>query len=225
VPDAEFRIVLRDGRYALLDGRKRIVTASSAERLLELMESVVHHAVAQAARRRLFVHAGVVAWNGRAIVIPGRTMTGKSTLVAALTRAGAEYYSDEFAVLDGAGLVRPYAKRLSLRRPAGAPERPLPEELGGRRGHAPVPLGLVVVTRHQRGRRWQPRPISQAEAMMALFANTVLARVRPRYALATLKRAVDGCGGIEGPRGSADEAAHGILSRLERLMSAGSVKG
>ena len=43
----------------------------------------------------------IVTWGrGRAIVIPGRTFSGKSTLVAELVRAGATYYSDEYAVED-----------------------------------------------------------------------------------------------------------------------------
>ena len=56
----------------------------------------------------LFIHTGVVGWQGRAIVIPGRSMTGKTTPVKVLVEAGATYYSDEFAVLDKQGQVHPY---------------------------------------------------------------------------------------------------------------------
>ena len=59
-------------------------------------------------RERVFVHAGVVGWKGHAIVIPGRSRSGKTTLVAELVKAGAEYYSDEFAVLDAEGRVHPF---------------------------------------------------------------------------------------------------------------------
>jgi uridine kinase len=41
------------------------------------------------------------------IAIPGRSFSGKTSLVTALVRAGAVYYSDEFAVIDRDGLVRP----------------------------------------------------------------------------------------------------------------------
>jgi hypothetical protein len=63
--------------------------------------------VAENARRWIFVHAGVVAWRGQAIVIPGATQSGKTSLVAALVRAGAEYFSDEYAVFDARGRVHP----------------------------------------------------------------------------------------------------------------------
>ncbi len=56
----------------------------------------------------VFVHAGVAVAEGKAIVIPAPTFSGKSALVAALVAAGAEYFSDEFAVL------RPDGNRDSL---------------------------------------------------------------------------------------------------------------
>jgi hypothetical protein len=43
------------------------------------------------------------------MVLPGKSFAGKTTLVAALVRAGAEYWSDEYAVLDANGDVHPYA--------------------------------------------------------------------------------------------------------------------
>jgi len=75
---------------------------------VSLLTGRVSRYIALWARRRVFVHAGVVAWQGRAVLIPGRTLSGKSWLVRALVRAGAEYYSDEFAVLDARGRVHPY---------------------------------------------------------------------------------------------------------------------
>src|SRR5262245_100418 len=52
---------------------------------------------ASMAPRLAFVHAGVVGWRGKAIVIPGFSHSGKSTLTAALVRAGATDWSDKSA--------------------------------------------------------------------------------------------------------------------------------
>ena len=71
--------------------------------------------VAEFSTPHLMMHAGVVAWKGKAIVLPGTSHAGKTTLVTALVEAGATYYSDEYAVLDAKGHVSPYARRLSLR--------------------------------------------------------------------------------------------------------------
>ena len=91
--------------------------------VLEALERDLQLYVAEQARRRVFVHAGVVGWRGRAIVIPGCTMSGKTTLVKALVEAGATYYSDEYAVLDERGRMHPYLKPLSVREDGAAARR------------------------------------------------------------------------------------------------------
>src|SRR5258706_3289708 len=88
-------------RFSLLY-RDDVKVARSLEptAIVSALESDLQLYLAERARRRIFVHAGVVGWQGRAVLIPGHSMSGKSTLVAALVRAGASYYSDEYAVLD-----------------------------------------------------------------------------------------------------------------------------
>ena len=71
---------------------------------------------------------------------------GQETLVAALVRAGATYYSDEYALIGADGRVRPYARDLSLRRARG-PVRVDPKRLG-RVGRTALPVGLVVLCRY-----------------------------------------------------------------------------
>ena len=118
----------------------------------------------------LFVHAGVVGWQGRAILIPGRSMTGKTTLVKALVEAGATYYSDEFAVLDKSGRVQPYPVPLSIRGNNGQSGCKTPvESLGGQAGVEPLPMGLVVVTEYQSKATWRPRKLSPGPALLALM--------------------------------------------------------
>ena len=200
-------------------GSKLVARAMEIDEAMDVMESDLHTRVSLFARDRLFVHAGVVAWRGRAIVIPGRTHSGKSSLVEALVRAGATYYSDEFAVVDAKGRVHPYSKPLSLRGPDGdVPRRVAVEQIGGRVGRRPVPLGLVVDTAYRVGGRWRPRWGSPAQAMMALFDNTVLARIRPRFALDTLEAAAGTAGMrgvLRGPRGEAADMATAVLERID----------
>jgi hypothetical protein len=104
-------------RYVIYINAQEAAKAESFEEALDLLESLLHFQAAQAAREYVFIHAGVVAWEGRAIVLPGRSMSGKTSLVAALIGKGATYYSDEYTVLDKDGYVHPYPKDLSLRTP------------------------------------------------------------------------------------------------------------
>src|ERR1700749_911879 len=87
--------------YLLYAGAELIARALDAQAVFERLESDLQLYVAERAPRRVFVHAGVVGWKGRAVVIPGRSLSGKTTLVVELVRAGAEYYSDEDAVQSG----------------------------------------------------------------------------------------------------------------------------
>jgi hypothetical protein len=171
----------------------------------------------------LFVHAGVVGWQGpagwKAIVIPGRSMTGKTTLVKALLEAGAVYYSDEFAVLDKQGRVHPYPLPLSLRDKNGQPGRKISaESLEAEIGVEPLPLGLVVVTEYQSEARWRPRKLTPGQALLALMDNTVAARREPAYSMPILKQAVAGAVTIKSKRGEAKKIAPVLLARLEKFL-------
>jgi hypothetical protein len=157
----------------------------------------------------------VVAWRGRAIVIPGRSFSGKSSLVAALVRAGATYYSDEYAVFDARGRVHPFPAPLSLRGADGErPTRHPPESLGRRPGTRPLPVGRVAVSPYRQGARWRPRRLTPGQGVLALLANTVPARERPAAALAALQRAVVAAPVLKGARGEASEVAGVLLENV-----------
>ena len=148
-------------RFNLLysDGA-RLLRTHDLEETLGQLELDLELYIADRAPRRTFVHAGVVGWKGQAIVIPGRSFSGKSSLVKALVKAGASYYSDEFAVLDERGRVHPYPIPLVIRpgRDGGPPMKYRAEELGGAAGVSPLPVGLVLITRYVSGTRFRPRP-------------------------------------------------------------------
>ncbi|HQX81124.1 MAG TPA: hypothetical protein PKW63_05165 [Vicinamibacterales bacterium] len=168
------------------------------------------------AQNCVFLHAGVVGWRGRALIIPGRSMTGKTTLVSALVRAGAEYYSDEFAVLDKAGQVHPYPVPLSVRGTAGEPGVRTPvESLGGQAGTGPLPLGLIVVTRYAPTATWCPLPLSPAVALLACMDNAVAAQREPESTMPILRLAVLGAHAIESERGEASVVAPLLLQELD----------
>ena len=128
---------------------------------LGMLDAQIRTFIAANARDRIFVHAGVVARDGRALVIPGESFTGKTTLVSALVEAGATYYSDEYAVLDHDGRVHPYRRRLSIRSNDGTPtqERHVTDP-GGVAPQDCAELAVVVVTRYRRSVEWQPKRLS-----------------------------------------------------------------
>ena len=186
-----------------------------------LMDAFAQHAelvTAFHARDCLFVHAGVVGWRGQALLIPGRSMTGKTTLVKALVESGATYYSDEFAILDKEGLVHPYPRPLSIRDSKGIPDKTPVDLLGGEAGSEPLPPGLVVVTAYQSGAAWNPRRLTPGQALLALMDNTVAARRNPAYTMPVLKQVVTRATALTSKRGKAEEVAPLLLAQLEKSL-------
>ncbi len=186
-------------------------TRSFAE-LLEQFESHVQLTVAEYAPRRVFVHAGVVEWQGKAIVMPGMSFSGKSTLVAELLRAGATYYSDEYAVIDANGRVHPYARQLRMRGPE-AMKRMRAKDFGADTGAKSLPIGLVITTRFKDGARWRARKLSRGKAVLELLANTVSARSQPEMALSFLSKAVASATSLKSSRGEARDLVEWLARR------------
>jgi hypothetical protein len=188
---------------------------ASLDVALGLLDAQIRAFVALHAPEYIFVHAGVVARDGRALVIPGTSFSGKTTLVAALVRAGATYLSDEYAVLDAGGRVHPFARRLSIRGADGVPTRDQPvEELGGVAGRASLPVGSVLVTRYSRGADWQPRRLSAGAGALALLSNTIPAQQRPQASLRAVSRALADATVLRSDRGEATGVADLILDEL-----------
>jgi hypothetical protein len=183
------------------------------ETVADALGSDVQLFVAEMAQARVFVHAGAVGWQGQAIIVPGPSLSGKTTLVTALVRAGATYYSDEYAVLDAEGRVHPYPGPLSIRQPDGGRRRWPVEALGGRRGLGALPVGVVVVSEYRAGARWQPRRLSAGSGALAILENTVSARRQPEVALATLRKVVVNAEIWEGVRGEADAMVQSLLRK------------
>ena len=186
--------------------------------VLDAFEDHAKLLTADRAEGRLFVHAGAVAWRGRGIVIPGRSHSGKTTLVRSLVDAGAEYYSDEFAVLDPHGWLHPYALPLSIRTSDAQPAlRTRVEVIGGRTGTSPVPVRLIVVTSYRRYAKWRPHLLSHGQAFLALMENTVAARRAPETAMAVLRPAALRAKTIKTIRGNARSVAAAVLAEADDL--------
>jgi hypothetical protein len=181
---------------------------------LTLLEAQVRIHVGLNAPSRIFVHAGVVAHEGRVIVLPGLSMAGKTTLVLALVRAGAVYYSDEFAVLDERGLVHPYAKPVSIRDGDQIQSDHEIERFGGVAGDEALEVNAVVFAEYRPGAEWSPIELSPGRAALTMFRNTLAAIKRSEEAMRTIKLAVDGALLLEGDRGEASEMAQPLLHRI-----------
>jgi hypothetical protein len=207
-------------RFGLLYGDvQQLARTMHVEDLHEALESDMDFYLAQAARQRLFVHAGVVGWKGQAIVIPGRSQSGKSTLVKAFLEAGASYYSDEYAVFDKRGRAHPFPRLLSIRGDTHKTRSRLSaESLGSQTGTVPLSVGVVALTSYRAGAQWRPRVLSPGRGTLGLLANALTARERPEQALDTLGNVVRWAPVLAGARGEAVGTVASILRFVERSI-------
>jgi hypothetical protein len=170
--------------------------------------------IAEHADDGVFVHAGCVAFDGRAIVLPGSTHSGKTTLTRALLDAGAVYLSDEYAIVDGDGRVRPYVRPLSLRDATGRVRR-LRVHTQPTASSASVAL-IAFLSYDASVDDLDVTPLSRSETVLQILMHTVPAQARPKDSLRAATAAARGAVGVMGARGDAGAAAALLISVLER---------
>lgn len=173
--------------------------------------------IAERAAGVICVHAGVVGWKGKGLVVPARTFAGKTTLIKELTNLGAIYYSDDCAVLDENGLVHPFPKTLSLRGLAGKFEQveyPV-EHFGGVRGRLPIPVKMILLTGYREKAPWRPRRLSVGQGVMELLSHTIPIRYNPEFALKVLNNALNRAIIVKMKRGEAKDFAVRLLKYFE----------
>jgi hypothetical protein len=208
-----------DRLYLLRNGEK-VSEDDSEGRFFKFFDSLLRITVAEHAEDRVFVHAGVVGRNGKAIVIPGHSFGGKTTLVAELVRNGAVYYSDEYAILDSAGLVHPFPRALSVRYHDGEfrEEQVFAESLGASIGSDPIPIGLVLLTEYVEGALWKPGQLTVGQGMMEVLPHTIPRLFNPKFSLKVLNTAVSDAIILKSSRGDATNFANELLSFFDNYI-------
>jgi len=211
---AEFAVFQNgmDAGYRLLIGGEVARESAELRDMLELLtrELMVH--VADRAVGRVFVHAGVVAWKGRAVVMPGRSFAGKTTLVAELVRAGATYYSDEYAVIDECGRVHAYARELQVREMGSTEQRGVSvAELGGVAARDAARVSHAVFAEYASDARWEPEAISHGEAVLEMMRHAIAVQRAPARVMASLAKMMETAEAVRGVRGEASEVVRWML--------------
>lgn len=202
------------GSHLLFDNEREIGRTEDLDEIATRFQAFMQIHIAEHAPNRTFLHAGAVGWKGRAIVLPGRTGAGKTTLTAELVRAGASYLSDDFAPIDDRARVHPFPKLLAVRE--GGETRELPvEAFGGRQGRLPLPVGVVVLSSYTAGRRFRPRRLSPGRAVIELLKTTASARRQPARAFDRLSNLAQQAPVLRGVRGDAAEAVDLILEHMD----------
>lgn len=210
-PDRVIRMSEDTGQFQLSVDDVLVANAQTATKLVPDLIRALDEMVIQRLKSMHAVHAGAVRWNGRALLLPGGTHSGKSTLVAELLRQGATYFSDEYALIDSEGRAHPYPRPLLLRN--GRPEQVpvLAEECSALVGADSAPVGSVFFVAYEPSGEWSVAPISQSLALMALLQNTPHTMDDRPEMVTAFHRAVAAAKCYGGRRADAVQAAGEIL--------------
>jgi hypothetical protein len=225
-------IVSPDGRSAdgLVDGQLLWSIACRKSTAVSALLQQITGTVTTLLRRLLYLHAGVVAVGGRAIVVVGESGTGKTSTVAALVREGAAYLSDEVAVFDPERRVAlPFMLPMAVKRwtreaagvlPAGSRihhEAGVEYWLPERRWEREAPPVMIVLLRAGPTARLVPVSPPQMLLSLAEQASSFKQPPRIREAFCGLVGVLRGarCMALESPRPAASAGL--LLERLEAV--------
>jgi hypothetical protein len=163
-----------DGRIIRRDVDPAIAAATTIWRLNAIAREISGH---------VMIHGSCVAGPlGGAVVLPGGTGAGKSTLTAACVAAGLAYVTDELVALDrGTGTVAPYPKPLSLQG-----ERLVPASSLGRVAGRPATPSALVFPRYEPGAEVSDVPLDPGWSLLALAAHATNLAALGRTALTWL---------------------------------------
>ena len=187
----------------------------------ETLKSQLTYCVSTHTAERVFIHAGAVAWNNCLILLPGNGCAGKTTLTAELVKAGAVYYSDDYAILDENGLVYPYPKPLSIREKGSMQAAQTDVDVshfGGVQATEPLPVGLVVITEYKARARWRPRVLSAGQGVIEILKYTNNSLKRPEIVLPVLRKVALQAKIIKSKRGEAQKTAREILQECSAKL-------
>lgn len=220
--DAELVYVVRrrdegGGLYDLrLAGGDPVVGVHDTPAVLSRVLWDYNHRAIRTASADLLLHAAAVVTPAGVIVLPAPAESGKSTLVAGLTRHGYGYVTDECAAVDGLTehraellgppTVRAYPKPIGLDPgswplfgslladdPLQLDKRWLPGSVAGPGALAAhpapgarLPLAAVVFPRHEAGAATELVPLGPGAATVTLARNAFRLDEQPQRSLAAL---------------------------------------
>lgn len=214
-PDISIHVIQVGDQLQLLADDVVVASAREAIHLVPDLIRTLDDAVVPRLTMARAVHAGAVLWRKRALLLPGSTHAGKSSLVTELLRRGATYLSDEYAVIDSEGLVHPYPRALLVRN--GRPEQipMLPAEYNASVGETPSPVGWIFALQYLPGCNWDVTAITQSEALLTLLRNTPHILSGSPDMVPIFERAVSGASCYTGCRSEAADAVDHILRLID----------
>lgn len=218
--DFLFTIKYREKKLHLDLNGKYISESSDEYIFMNYFETMIRLTIAEHAVDRVFMHAGAVVVNGKALVFPADSFCGKTTLVAEFVKRGAIYYSDEYAVFDEEGLLHPFPRKLSIRYDQENFVRTdvSAESLGGVIGLGSISPSLVLLTKYCRYSRWSPEILSEGNAVMQMIPQAISLRYKSDFTVKVLKKIANRAIIVQSMRGGSKSSVDKINDFVDKFV-------
>ncbi len=217
--DQVFELRRNKTTYALYHNGEGIGSSRGRKKFFKFFDGIVRIIVGENAVDRVFLHAGAVGWKGKGIVLPADSYKGKSTLVAELVRQGAEYYSDDFAIFDKNGLLHPFPRTISMRTDDYRLYDLSIESLGGVVATKPMPVGLVLFTEYEKGKKWKPSILTPGQGVLEMTPYALPLRRDPQFSMRVLNSIASRAIIATTRRGAAKEFAELLLNFVDKNVN------
>ncbi len=210
-PRGEFRVD-RNGEFLSEGGEEA--------GFFDYFEAIVRVLIAEHAVELVFLHSGAVVWNGKAIIFPANSFSGKSTIVAEFVRRGAIYYSDEYAILDKLGQLHPFPRLISLRDFTDGFRRNdvSAESIGGDIGVNPIPVSYVMLLQYQANARFAPQILSHGNGLLQLIPQAISLRFKSKFTLEVLNTVANNAIVLKSLRGEAKNTVAKIIKLVDKAI-------
>lgn len=237
------------GRFLAVDGAHILVSPAPGVPIEDVLVFVTGTMMAAIAYQRgaMLLHASAVVRNGRALLLCGQSGLGKSTLAAALCRAGCTFLSDDVSTIEQSDAVpvvdsdgramRLYPDsiaRMALTGEVGAPVVTTMDKfhvappVAWQRAETTAPLGgIYLLTDAKADCPTRITPMPMVDAAQCLLIHSYRRRLamihrdigHPTERIASILRHV-GVSTLERPRalGRIDGVAGDILAHFDRLV-------
>lgn len=206
----------RAGAVEILVDESPVPSAEDLDHAILHIVKALDDALVKRFKKLRAVHAGAVVLEGRALLVPGSTHAGKSSLIAELLRRGASHLSDEYALIDSEGRVHAYPRPLLLRNGSSRQSLVLPQHLNAKFASEPASAGWIIAVEYAPEGAWEVSEISQGQAVMLLLQNTPHEMATAPDLLERFVRLASGAECYAGQRGDVAEAAERILDLVRR---------
>ncbi len=220
--------------YAIWSDGALLDTGIDAGNALDRLITEVGRRAVASAHPYVVVHAGVVSYRGRGILMPAPPDHGKSTLTTALVRAGCAFLSDEAAPIHPlTGIVWPFPRPILLS-PSSVAEFPgLAESLSADQGFrnyqfhltnedirsgstgGSSSVDLIVAPRYEPGAATALEPLAASECLVMLITQCLNFDRVGASAVPILGSLVERAGCYRLTTGDATAAVDAILSLID----------